>query len=419
MALSESDVKTEFGNIIKAFDGFRLYSGVTATTFLTRLDTYYQSIKGDYSPQALAEANRFRGALAQAINMCGAAFSPQILHYGQVISAPEFSVPAIMQRLRDYYFDNSLKVQSRVMTFGSVSASGSPTGTGTINRLNVDEWNQNIENCHGDTKTFEVTADATTGAVKHEEIFEIRGAVSNADNLLILGSGRVDSLRAQSARDSARNIRNPSFDSTSGSNPTITITGWTLSAQSAFDTDAVNYYRDAFGVSAPASMKITGNATATQLLSSLNFQANRFVPMYTQIAYNRAVGSGNGTLRLTVGSKTFEVVLSAQTGWNILRFSGHWQWYKNWQTNAPAITVAIVNNTSGYTLVDDLMFVPYQNFDGLWYMPIGAATDWLLKDKYTAADTSAETGIIQHWIWRSTGFYLPHANGSSITWSDP
>ncbi|HBY62162.1 MAG TPA: hypothetical protein DEH78_20270, partial [Solibacterales bacterium] len=71
--------------------------------------------------------------------------------------------------------------------------------------------NFDIEAQTPDTKYLECVADEHSGADEHEELFEIRGTVSEPDGLKVVGSGRLGALRAKSARDSFQYISNPSF----------------------------------------------------------------------------------------------------------------------------------------------------------------------------------------------------------------
>ena len=69
-------------------------------------------------------------------------------------------------------------------------------------------------------------------------------------------------------------------------------------------------------------------------------------------------------------------------------------------------------------LIDDVLFVPWTPFDGSWYVIVGNPTKFLLDDKFTWND-SATDSVIQRWLWRAYGVYLPHDVTSGITITDP
>jgi len=215
---------------------------------------------------------------------------------------------------------------------------------------------------------------------------------------------------------------NPSWTLFSGTTSVPTaITDWTVGTNiSNFEIDQTNYYRDDPGDGgSPASLKFTANDSVTQNWSVRNITLNPNVPYYCSLAYNRQVGSGDGDLTLTCGDQTATVSLAAETGWNLLEITiGVKSWLKTMNATSPIMKVELASNTTGSVLVDDLIFVPFQKFDGLWYLPLGDATPFLRDDTATWTDSATES-IIQRWFWQSLGRYLPHATGGSVTWADP
>jgi hypothetical protein len=98
-------------------------------------------------------------------------------------------------------------------------------------------------------------------------------------------------------------------------------------------------------------------------------------------------------------------------------------WYKNFAQTDLQVQIDWTR-TSGTLLIDDVLLVPGTPFDGSWYwaIPNSAAsyTPHRVLDEFTWADNAtASTGKIQVWNWRAFNRYLPHSNGSSITFSDP
>ncbi|HBY62161.1 MAG TPA: hypothetical protein DEH78_20265, partial [Solibacterales bacterium] len=199
------------------------------------------------------------------------------------------------------------------------------------------------------------------------------------------------------------------------------ITDWTVTTSiSNFELDSTNYYRDFVGDTTPRSLRIKANDTVTQNFNVGKARFNPFTPYYLQIAYNRQVYSGDGTLTITLGSRTTNVVLAAQTGWNVLRMPiGQNNWHSRWNQENAGVAIALSSRTTGSVLVDDVVLVPYDNFDGSWYAIVGGSTPFLRKDKANWTDTATEGAIVQYFLWRFFNGYLPHTTGGSVTWTEP
>ena len=418
---TQAEVETQISNIIRILDNFRIYAGVTGSTnFIDNLDTFVQSLETAYSSEATSAMQGFRSNLVGAINSGGGMISPLLLQMGKVIDCPETDIQTIITRLYDYMVDNSQAVTSRGFTFGAVSMGGSNVGGGTIKRLTTDADGYDIENCTPEVKVANCVADENSGASKNEEVFEFLGSEASRDNLKITGSGQTTSIRAVSARDSLAGNSSWTLFSGTTSVPTA-IPDWTVGNDIAnFEIDQTNYYRDdPSDGGSPASLKIKANDSVTQNWSVRNITLNPNVPYYCSVAYNRQVGSGDGNLTLTCGDQTATVALSAQTGWNLLEITiGTKSWLKTMNATTPIMKVELSSNTTGDVLVDDLIFTPFQQFDGLWYLPLGDATPFLRDDTGTWTDSATES-IVQRWFWQSLGRYLPHATGGSVTWADP
>lgn len=386
-------------------------------------DTLSQSLITNF-PDGAGEAIRsFRSTKNSVITQAALFLNWIIREYGFLINAPETDIARIHQRVYQHFIDNSLSVNSRNFTFGAPAASGSIIGNGAIKRLTKDENDLDMEAVHTDTKIAEVISDEHSGGIAHEEVFQFRGENAERDALKIDGSGRTTTIKAMSARDSQSYIQNPSFSDFNGSITTLTgLPGWTVgSALSNFALveGAANNYRGSFGDSTPRALKITGNDFIEQNLDVLNARFDPKVPYYFQIAYNREVGSGDGVLHIHIGSQVLTVTLSAQTGWNLLILGpGDENWYKNWKLEDPKVRIRMSLNTTGYTLVDDIVFAPFRPFDGSFYAAVGGSTPFQNDDKITWSDTATQA-IIQEWLWKAYGVYWPHNNAGGETLADP
>jgi hypothetical protein len=329
----------------------------------------------------------------------------------------------VLAHLYDDYITRSQTVNSRDITHGTPAA-GSNVGSGTINRLTVNEDNYECENIHTETKSAECVRDEHIGAEEHREVFRVRGENLQPDQIVIDGSGIDQELTCIASDDSL--ISNPSFSQRSGTDAVPTdITDWTLQDGSFTNValDSTYYYRKASeSDSAPKSLKLSANKFIYQNFSVNNVNLDRYTPYYAQLAYNRSQYSGNGTLRLLVGSQSASVSLVAQSGWNILRIAvGYLNWPKRFaQLDTPYVAVHLSGLTSGSVLVDDIVFAPYQNLDGTYYAPVGGATPFLRGDTFSWTDALAGSdAIVQYYLWLAYGVQLPASNVGAETWADP
>lgn len=417
---TEAQAKQQIQDTVKIWDEHRKYvgttgAGATGIPYVTREQTVTQELKSAYANIFTPALQAARGDLNSFILRLPSVLAPLILDYGQVINVPETNPTLVFGRLYQYYIDNSFAVQSRLINYGTVTAVGSPNGSGVFYRCTVDENGYPLEATTPDIKTLRCLADAQSGVAIGEEQFEVRGQSPNKDFLVIQGSGVFTGVRGVSGRDSQNIISNPSFDSFGGTaaspNP---ITNWTPNVSlSNFAIDQVNYYRSYQGVATPGALKILASDGVSQ---NINVSGNTFIstaPYFFAVAWNRQVyNCTGGTLTLTVGGISVSVVISAQTGWQILVIPiGKKSWFKNFNANTLAIQVAVSGLTGGALLVDDVIICPFQFIDGTWITPLGGSTLWLRYDKYQYQDQLfGNDSILQQWIgWRTYGSSFPSA----------
>jgi hypothetical protein len=230
-----------------------------------------------------------------------------------------------------------------------------------------------------------------------------------------VGSGVDTTIRAVSAKDSSTLVSNPTFSQgTTGSS----VTGWTITVGTAANTatDTTNYYLADEGETGTA-LELTASVTLTQKLNTYGRKLDPTVPYYCEIAWNRAVGSAEGTLALHLGSKSTSVVASAQSGWQILYLPLTTdRWYKNF-TEADLDLQIVWTRTAGDLLIDRVILVPMTQIGGTWFALVGGGTAFVLNDAGSWSDT--ETGaVMQNLLADYTGGgYLPHT--ASPTRADP
>lgn len=397
-----------------------------AANWVSREDTLVQALESDFADEITSSASRSRAFLAGLLSNANAAsmHTPHMRSYCRhVANTPELSDPQLMvDRIYRYMKDNTYSVKGRNFTFGSPSAGGGNAGNGTILRLTKDEYNENIENQHADSKTAICTTDRQGGTAQHEESFEFRGQAPGRDGLQLTGSGKTKNIAAASARQSL--LFNPSFSQYSGTIASPTdITSWTANVtvnSTNYTLDQTNYYRDFQGDATPTALNFKTTSNLSQKISLGNFKLLPNTPYMLQLAWNRQVGAASGTLLTRLGAVNNSVVAAAQTGWQILRVvatPGQNNWHKQFNEQDLDITIEWTR-TGGELLVDDVLLIPGIQFDGAWYWVIGGSTPFLRNDVFTWTDTEVGSKL-QYWLWRATGRYLPSKTDGSETWTDP
>lgn len=424
-APTETEIRNQIGDQVKILDETYKFCNSNATNFLGLYDAAFaRPLEGDWSAEVAAGMDSFRAALSDVFRRGRAMIDPLLLAYGKLLGFPDDTPEGVLARLYVEFAERGTpqQLQERNFTFGTPAASGSPAGDGTIHRLNIDRYSYEIEAQFADTKWARCVADEHSGADEHEELFEFRGGNRSRDSIVIEGSGAGRTIKALSARDSEQFLRNPSFAEFDGTTSVPTsIAGWTPNTSIGnFEIvqGAGNYYRDYPGEGTPASLKIKANDKVVQNFNERSALFNPLVPYYCQLAWNREVGTGDGTITLRFGNVSANVVLAAQTGWNILRIAvGANNWFRQFNKENPGVEVELSGRTTGYVLVDDIVLSPYSNFDGSWYAVVGGATPFLRDDRFTWTDSIPSDAKVQKWLHWLYGAYLPA--DATPTWSDP
>ncbi len=424
---TEAEVQSMLKAAVELLEETRKFGNVNAENWVSKEDTLVQALEGDgpLIASALGAISEARSRLASTISggMARRVIGGIIaLYMRHIVNRPGVTNLAdAMVRLREWFLDNTVTVKSRVFSFGTPTADGSNVGNGTILRLTKDDRNYDLEAQHADAKRAFCSKDGNSGVQRHEEEFTFMGQTSG-DALQIAGSGLSKVLSAKTGRQSL--LHNPSFDLIEGTEAVPTdIPNWTSSvavSATTYTYDSTNYYRTYFGVSTPRALNIKTTCNLTQKLTVRGTKLRYDVPYLLRLAYNRTVGSAAGTLALHMGAVSNNVVLAAQSGWNLL-YAVSSPGQNNWlrQFNEDDLDIKIDwTRTSGDLLIDDVLFVPFDEFDGSFYSILGATTPFQNKghdgDFWTWTDT--ETGaIIQNWLHRAGLGYLPHSGSPSIT----
>jgi hypothetical protein len=397
--------------------------------YSTLYDLIPPQIDGDYLPGVLGPLSVQRAALSsllspQKLKDIGTAFA---LEFGRVLGCPETNPAEIMRRVRIYMAELSPAAQTlnrREMTFGSLTAGGSNTGTGTIHRVSTDEYGYPIENVMPDLLTFKIVQDQNS-VNKHEEVFEVRGGDPDRDYLVTeTGSGIVDTLTCKSARDTESYLTNPSFTSYSGSGATLDFTGWTLSSATVFEASTTTY-KGYVGESTGYSIKFIGNGNFYQEpTEDRQTKFDSSVPWFFGFPLYRG-SSCDGTLTVQLGGITRDITISSlsDSAWTYCTLPaslGQSNWYRAWKADSPDIKFTLASWTTGYLLVDDLCLVPMKRIGGHYYTAVGGATSFLCDDYFTITNALESTRAkIAYWAWRLGWPNFPTATGAGEVITDP
>lgn len=420
---SRAEIEAQWVNMATLLNEARKFGNVNGTNWVTLQDAYEQLFEGDFVGAQAASVVNARAGLASMLSNAnaGAMHDPLLRSYVRAVVNAENIADRddMVDRIFRHMHDNTLTVQSRNFTHAAPSAAGGNVGNGSYTRLNTDEFGYRIENQHVDAKTARCLRDQNSGTGIGEEEFELYGQAPGPDGLQVSGSGRKKLVYAMSARQSM--MSNPSFDQFSGTASVPTdITSWTSSvAVSAtnYVFDATNYYRKFQGTT-PYALQMNVTSTLTQKLSTFNTKLRADVPYLVQLAWNRQVGTASGTLQINWGSINNSVAVAAQTGWQTLVVPssiGSNCWLRNFNENDLDLQI-VWTRTAGTLLIDDLLVIPGTQFDGGWLWIIGGSTAFLKNDKWTYTDTATEPGLLNYWLWRACGRYLPSTTGAP-SWS--
>lgn len=433
---------TQLKAVIDLLDETYKFGYANTPNYRTLEEAILAATAGDYRAAVLNSIAPTRNGISAVLapgsvlrHLTGA-----LLDMGRAINAAERTPDAILQRLYDYMHANSKTVNSRSISYASMSAGGSNVGNAAVTRVTVDENGYNLEACHVELKTIECILDQNQ-VDRDREVWEIRGIEPEPDFLQVVGSGinlqsggRVVAL---SSVDSQELLSNPSFDQYGGTTqptagspqtPTATtsVTGWTLGDVTDFAVDVDTVYRSPVGVATPKSLKFVDNGVATQvLLDTTRARILTRTPYYYQVAVYRK-DSCDGTLTIEIGGVSRAVTMTTlnDNAWNVIKVPatpGTNSYYKAFKQNAVDNVFTLASRTTGSLFLDDIVWAAMPRIDGTFWAVVGGATRSLRFDSFTGTDTETNRGVLQEWLaFRSgLGLSLPSNTGGTETETDP
>jgi len=324
-----------------------------------------------------------------------------------------------------YMITNSEDVNGRDFTRNAFSAVGGNTGDGAPLRLTVDQDNMPIEGGFGGafgsafatTMRLRCIADQNTGAQENNAQFELitEGTVPTDGLFPVTALPITLPVLARSGDDSVSGFNNPHFSQFNSGAGVSKFTGWTASVAGNVDQETSTVYRaDRNGTS--SAVKFTGTATLQQKIDQ-RISIDTGTPYALHVKWNR--NGSSGTLLIRMGGTSTSVVVAAQSGWQILSITGvQGCWPRSFTEDDLDISIEWTQTTTDI-LVDDVFFGPMDGpYGGFGYLHLpNGATEFLLEDEFTAADT--ETGATnQEWIDRAGLGYVPSVNDGSETIAD-
>lgn len=437
--------ETQVKDQLKAWvDLLETERSAAATTFVTDSNAIKAALVAGTNQSAQSElVTRARQAFNAFYGIAATAFGLLFAEYSRSLDKRFESNEQAFANVFRNYAENAKRVKSRGFQFGAASAGASNVGNGTIARCNIDEWGFTIENTRADVRTARCTADATSTAKKHQELWQLEGQ-RIGDLLEELGSGQLaENIASLSALDSGSfGVNNPSFSqATNGATASPTssdVPGWTFRdtlTGSALTVNTTNfelvtgsanteYYRGFDGDTTPLALRCkVDNFCIFQDLQANGGSFLRGVPYYFHVAIcKRNNADGIVRFRITNAAGTagvyVEVDLStlANGTWTLLKIglgsSGKDNWYRNFGSSGVVLAIDRRNGTTGEVDLDDVTVGPMTFFDGGYYAFVGGPTPFEIEDTFTITDLEHATAKNQKWMFRGPGVYLPSCPAS-------
>ncbi len=419
------NVWTRLGFCVTLWNEIEKFGNANTGNYKTLYEAIVPETEGEWLPNALKPLKTQRQTFASLISPATikAVGAHYIDEFGEVLNFSGNRNQVIL-KVRQSMAENSPAdtINGREMVFGSITADGGNTGDGVVHRVSVDEYGYPIENVWPGNFEMRCTTDQLR-TTKHQEVFDFMSGKRDPDEITRTDPGIHKTIRAVSDADVVSYLKNPSFDTSSGSGATLAFDGWTLSDASLFAEVATNFKtRD--GVTGQ-SLKFTADANVYQTPVSEfggTYQLSR--PFLFDFAMYRD-SSATGTMTVQLGSQTRAITIGSQSDDAWTRFTvpgtiGQNSWVKNWGEDTPTIKFTLSSLAVGTVYIDDIVFYPMGLLAGHFFLPVGGATAWLESDKFTWTVADGGTRAkFAYWCWRMGWPNIPSATGGGETISDP
>lgn len=445
---SKAELFDQLAKACKVRDELYKFGSENSDNFVDLMDAVVQALEGEHANEVLSALKNQRTSLNALLNQSVNYIIPiikKIAEVGYSINTTGLTQSQIVEKIKDAMDAASETIASRELSFGSVSAGGSNVGDGTILRCTKDRHNNDLEGGEVGVVKIEVTADKNNA-----------GTTPGREKARIYGSGiqKVDNVELNTATNLSQEInfvrsdnsilQNASFDDIEDSINSVEQTGWRLSDTADFTKiirnassssgDVFRYTQGSERTTVPkgAALRFDDNGSISQYVARSGKKLRRDVPYFLVVRWMRK-STADGTLTVNLGSQSVNVDVTTGTNdvWNNLVLGNgatNKGWYdvffEDWEDTSvsPSITlgvqikVALASRTTGTVIIDEIILVPGQLFNGVYYACVSEKSneDVLVGDNWTFTDAysgASYAGAIQETIRAITGNYLPHTSG--------
>ncbi len=411
MATAAPNFAQTWAQLVQCMEVFGDLEDALIGDFTTNVDTVQLGLDGEYAQGAIGVLRGVRNTLAGGLNARAAAYTPYIRELARVVKSNAGSVDGWIDDIHRYMIANNQTVNDRAWTRGTPTLVGGNTGDGAIERLTVTADNDNIQPGIATVQRFRVTEDENSGASENQAVFTAmtEGTVGDALFPRTATAGR-QTFRTSAAEDAIANgFRNMHFSSySSGGSVTTKFAGWTIGSAAGNVTEETGTVFNADRTGKSRAVKFTASETMSQKIGQglkITSAYPRSTPWGAFLWWNR--NGSAGTLRIRLGAATTTVVVSAQSGWEILSIVADVPqncYPINMKEDELDFQIAWTQ-TDTDILVDNCWAGPLQrDLNGCWVNPYIGETGFLLEDEFLITDTVATDNVGEE-------FYLAFGRG--------
>ncbi len=415
---SKAELWTQLSNAIKIVDELWKFGATNTANLVTLIDVLTTSYRGNHVADITSAVKSLRTAISnQSVNT--AVLSPILIELAKIgYDSLSTSASLALDDIAKGMDTASETVSERNWTYGSVAVGGSNIGDGTVLKLTIDVYANEIEDgaWDGGITKIEVTQDKNTGSAASSESAIVFGSGEIPYDNLDMGDAPAGTASLTAIDNSNGILTNGGFETSSGTGATLAFSGWTLSDA----TDFLEEITTTYGNTAQA-ISFEDNANILQYITQASGAIEKEKPIFLVVPYYRDA-SCDGNLTIRLGSNTTTVALVAQAGWNYLIIGNADEngWYENYKENdsdlGVRVQITLASRTTGNLIIDNVILAHPTAFNSKWYMMLAGDTDYINGDYFTFTDSVngvlGGDGRIQYTLSRLFGKYLPHTSGT-------